>query len=111
MSSINRSEITHLILESLREVLADAEDQRSQAPLTESSPLIGAAGLLDSMGLVTVVVEVEQRLEEEYGISVILADERAMSEAKSPFRTVATLTDYVVRQMSDDSEDASESRR
>jgi hypothetical protein len=40
-------------------------------------------------------VNIEQRLSDGNGISVTYADERAMSEDKSSFRTVHTLFDYV----------------
>ena len=33
---------------------------------------------------------------EELGIAVTLADERAMSQTRSPFRTVQSLTDYIM---------------
>ena len=51
--------------------------------------------VLDSMGLVTLIVDVEQRLEEEYDEVVVLADERAMSQKRSPFLSVGSLADYI----------------
>ena len=39
--------------------------------------------------------EVEQRLAEEHGISILLMSDKAMSQTKSPFRTVATLSDWI----------------
>ena len=47
------------------------------------------------MGLVTLIVDVEQRLEEQYDVVVVLADERAMSQERSPFRSVSSLADYI----------------
>jgi acyl carrier protein len=57
--------------------------------------LIGRQAVLDSLGLVTLVVDLEQRLEEEYGIALVLVDEHAMSQKTSPFRTIESLTDYI----------------
>lgn len=61
----------------------------------EGAALFGGEGVLDSLGFVSLVVAVEQALD-EIGISVILADERALSQKSSPFRTVGSLADYVV---------------
>ena len=47
------------------------------------------------LGLVTLIVSTEQALKERHGVSVTIVDERALSMEKSPFRTVATLADYV----------------
>ena len=61
--------------------------------------LFGHAGALDSLGLVNLIVAVEQAVEDELGASVTLADEKAMSQSASPFRTVGTLAAYVWRQL------------
>ncbi|NJN93660.1 MAG: acyl carrier protein [Anaerolineales bacterium] len=67
----------------------------SPQPFTPETRLIGREAALDSMGLVNLIVEVEQRLEDTYDLTVILADERAMSQKNSPFRSVETLADYI----------------
>ena len=92
----NRSEILRLVLASLEDMLDMADDGRPRpAELGADTRLIGREGVLDSMGLVTLLVDVEQRLEEEHDVVLILADERAMSQQRSPFRSVDALTDYV----------------
>jgi acyl carrier protein len=57
--------------------------------------LLGESGSLDSVGLVNLVVALEQRIEDEFGMALVLADEKAMSYSRSPFRTVQTLHDYI----------------
>jgi D-alanine--poly(phosphoribitol) ligase subunit 2 len=64
----------------------------------ERAPLFGSDGVLDSLGLVSFIVAVEQALDEPPGAAVMLADERAVSQRVSPFRTVGTLADYVMAQ-------------
>jgi D-alanine--poly(phosphoribitol) ligase subunit 2 len=59
------------------------------------APLFGHNGVLDSLGLVSFVVAVEQAIEIEIGVSLTLADEKAMSMRHSPFRTVGSLADYI----------------
>lgn len=59
------------------------------------SVLFGAGGALDSVDFVSLVVDIEQMVEEKFGQIVGLADARAMSQKNSPFRTVGTLAEYI----------------
>src|SRR5262249_58030703 len=68
---------------------------------SSETALFGRAGSLDSLGLVNLIVAVEQAVEDELGASVTLADEKAMSQNASPFRTVGSLAAYVQRQLAE----------
>ena len=57
--------------------------------------LLGAEGILDSMGLVSLIVAVEQDVEDEFGKEITIADAKAMSQKNSPFRTIGSLVDYI----------------
>jgi acyl carrier protein len=57
--------------------------------------LVGQSGKLDSLGLVNLIVTVEQKIEEEFGITITLTDDEAMSQEDSPFETIGKLIDYV----------------
>ncbi len=57
--------------------------------------LFGENGVLDSLGLVTLIVDLEERLEESFSRPFILANEKAMSQKRSPFLTVGGLEDYI----------------
>jgi acyl carrier protein len=63
---------------------------------TPETVLFGKGGKLDSLGLVNLIVATEQRIEEAFGVAVTLADERAMSQQHSPFRTIGSLADYAI---------------
>src|SRR5688572_30469866 len=73
------------------------EQLPEERPLDKSpqTVLFGKNGRLDSLGLVSFIVEVEQELADEFGIAVTLADERAMSQKNSPFLTLQTLEEYI----------------
>jgi acyl carrier protein len=94
--TLDRSAFVQIVISSLQDVM-DLSDREAPAPaeLDEEVRLIGRKGVLDSMGLVNLIVDVEQRLEEEHDVVVVLADERAMSQKNSPFRSVGTLADYI----------------
>ena len=57
--------------------------------------IFGISGRLDSLGLVTLIVAIEQRIEEEFGVTITLTDEGAISQRDSPFRTIGALADYI----------------
>lgn len=65
-----------------------------EGDLHRDTPLFGKDGLLDSMALVRLVVAVEQAIDDRFDRAVSLADERAMSQTSSPYRTVGALAEY-----------------
>lgn len=101
---VSRTDIVELILSTLRDVVS-RKGQQPRQPLGVTTPLIGSQAPLDSLGLVTLVVEVEQRLEEHTDLPITLADERAVSQKQSPFRTVASLADYACALIQDRAHD------
>jgi acyl carrier protein len=66
-----------------------------QLTASRDTALFGQDGKLDSLGLVNFIVASEQKIREDFGQPITLADERAMSQRNSPFRTIGTLTDYI----------------
>jgi acyl carrier protein len=88
------TEIQELVASSLVAILEGQQDV-SPEDIGLRTALIGPEAVVDSIGLVTVIVEVEDRLRIEHGVSVTIADEKAMSEARSPFLTVGSLIEYV----------------
>ena len=65
----------------------------------EDTPLYGRDGKLDSLGLVSLVMDVEQTISQESGDAVVLADERAIAQSRSPFRDVGTFADFVIQRL------------
>lgn len=57
--------------------------------------LYGTNGELDSLGLVNLILAAEEEIEESFDTVISIADERAMSQVNSPFKTVGTLVDYI----------------
>jgi hypothetical protein len=82
-----------------RVVLASLTEEGVALPTPLPDPtelrLIGPGALLRSVALVAMLVGVEQRLQEEFGVGISLMDEHAMSQSRSPFRSVATLVEYL----------------
>lgn len=72
-------------------------NEKIQMDLGMDAPLFGQEGVLDSLELVGLIVELEQAIEDQLGISIVIADERAMSQRSSPFRTTGSLAEYIVK--------------
>lgn len=83
--------LLNMVLETVKEV---GEDQENQALIeaTEETMLFGEH--LDSMGIVFLITDLEAKISEELDVDITLADERAMSQRTSPFRSVKTLIKY-----------------
>ena len=62
---------------------------------SEATVLMGEGGRLDSLAIVRLIVSVEERVQDESGSVVALADERAFAQPASPFGTVGALAKYV----------------
>lgn len=92
---IERTVALNIVYASLQEVFAQTGLDAPTA-LSEETVLVGKDAVLDSLGVVSLIVEVEQRVEGEHGASVTLANDKAMSQRNSPFRTVGVLTDHLV---------------
>jgi acyl carrier protein len=84
-------ELIYPVLDEIKETLEDP-GRLIKAPDT---PLFGSNAVLDSLGLVNLIVVLEERIEDHYGVSVTLANEKAMSRTSSPFRSVSTLAEYI----------------
>jgi D-alanine--poly(phosphoribitol) ligase subunit 2 len=90
----NRKIIENLIFSAVEEINAQLQDER-QLKKSAKTMLFGRDGNLDSLGLVNLLVAIEQNIEDEFDVSLTIADERAMSQKNSPFRTVGSWTGYI----------------
>ncbi len=57
--------------------------------------LFDRSGNLDSLGLVNLIVAIEQKIDEEFGITVSLANEEALATENSPFLSVKSLSAHI----------------
>ncbi len=98
----NHQQIRDIVVITFKEV-SQQLNPNILSDVNDDTVLFGIGGVLDSLGLVNLIVAVEQRLEDELGTVVVLADEKAMAQKNSPFRTVATLVDYIAQQLDEHS--------
>jgi hypothetical protein len=77
-------------------LLNNIHDNKIPIEQGEDCHLYGINGVMNSLSLVSLIVAVEEGIEAEFNRSVILANEKAMSQRNSPFASVRSLADYIV---------------
>ncbi len=74
----------------------ELRDPNDRLACAEDTVLYGHGGSLDSLGLVSLIMDVEAAVNDHFGVQLVLADQRAMMEKRNPFRDVRSLADYVL---------------
>jgi D-alanine--poly(phosphoribitol) ligase subunit 2 len=87
-----KEDLVSLVIKALRET--NGHETKISGVLGGETSLFGQEGILDSIGLVTLIVAVEQAIEDTFGVSISLADEKAMSQRHSPYRTIGSLAEF-----------------
>lgn len=89
---MDRSRVVTLIAD----VVVDITGEELPRPIIESTVLFGSkTAALDSLGLVSAILEVEQRIE-AMGVSGFTIDiAHAMASPTHPFATIGSFADYV----------------
>jgi len=74
-------------------------DNKDEVVNSETA-LTGKDSILDSLGLVSLLIDIEEGLIEMLDIPVQIIDEKALSEKNSPFRTIGTLKIFLGKRYS-----------
>ncbi len=88
--------ITHCIV-SLNDSLTDEE----QIPISQDSVLFGEGSSMDSMGLLNLLMDLEDQLADQ-GFETTILDDHALSQKHSPFKSITSLVDYIYRKIQND---------
>ena len=94
MSVVDKNEAIEIIFNAIKDY-NDEVEEKNILPLSLDLGLFGKDGRLDSLGLVNLIMCIEEKFEEHTGSSIVIADEKAMSQSNSPFRSVNTLAEYM----------------
>lgn len=93
---LNEKNVLEIILRALHN-LNDEIPNEEKFEVSSTMPLFGPSATLDSLALVSVIVDVEGDVSAALGRSISLTDDRAMSQAISPFDDVQTLLAYIMK--------------
>jgi acyl carrier protein len=90
---MTKEEALGIVLRALETLNEELEEPIAVSPTTK---LFGADAVIDSLALVSVIVDVEADASNALGFPVSLTDDRAISQEISPFTDPDTLADYIV---------------
>ena len=93
---MNKIEVENLIMSILKEFIEE-NDIELTGELKKETRLIGSSGFLDSMDLVSLIVEIEEGISDKFSLDIELANDSAMSSRTSPFVNASILSDYIVK--------------
>ena len=87
--------VLKVIYDVLTQLSAETASGGEPPTLSPDTVLFGKNSRIDSLGLVNLIVMAEEKLEEAFGVTLTLADEHAMSMARSPFRDVRSFAEHI----------------
>ena len=102
--AIDRESVIGVIYDAIDELNEQLPDGQPVGK-SKDTVLFGKGTILDSMGLVHLIMDVEQAIFDKFGVSVTLASEKALASERSPFRTVSSLADFVIEFLQDEPND------
>ena len=90
----NREQVVESVLNAIDNLnLQLPEEQHVER--SETAKLFGNEAPLDSLGLVNLIVAVEEQLSDDLELELTLANEKAMSRRTSPFQSVDSLIRFI----------------
>ena len=93
---MNKDKVIEIIVGTIKEYNNGlSKDMQISSDL--GSSIYGGSSNLDSMGLVSFIVGLEQSIEDKFDQSISLADEKAMSQKTSPYQNINSLADYILK--------------
>ena len=93
------TEVREIVFQALT-ALNEELPSDQQVPLSDATLLFGGESTIDSLSLVSVIVDVETEVGTKFR-PVALTDDRAMSRDPSPFTSVGALVSYIVELLSE----------
>ena len=96
-----KENIFEIISEAITELNEELEYEELEN-VTADTAIFGGESGIDSLSLVSLVVEVEGQVNDEFDANVTLADEKAMSSRNSPYRNVSAFTDFIIEKLGED---------
>ena len=86
--------VMNLIYKAFESLNAEREPQK-QISVGPDTCLFGVDSILDSLSLVSVIVDIESLVSEQFDRVISLTDDRAMSRDPVPFTNVNSLKNYI----------------
>lgn len=91
---MEKEKIKEIVLTQVREIVLTFEEG-NMFEVNENTILFGSGSSIDSLSLVSVIVDLEAFFSNEHGFDISLTDDRAMTREISPFDSITSLVDYI----------------
>lgn len=95
IATLTTGHVEELILRALSE-LNEERPEAERVELSLDTALFGPDAAIDSLSLVSLIVDVETALNIDHDLPISLTDDRAMTREVSPFDSVRALRDYIL---------------
>ena len=92
---MERKDILKIVLDQV-ELLKETFSKEQQFEVNDNTILFGKNSNIDSLSLVSLIVDLESIFFDEFNLEISLTDDNAMTRKISPFDTISTLTDYIL---------------
>ena len=92
---MKREQVLKTIIENVKN-LVDTYPENQRFNVDENTILFGLKSEIDSLSLVSVIVDLETEFYDSFNIEISLTDDRAMTREISPYDNISVLTDYIV---------------
>jgi len=91
---MNKDKIYEIVINQVNE-LVDTMPDDQKFEVSKDTILFGNNSNIDSLSLVSLIVDLEGLFAAEHNIDLSLTDDRAMTREQSPFDNITTLVDYI----------------
>ena len=92
---MKREQVLEIIIENVKN-LVDTYPENQRFNVDENTILFGLKSEIDSLSLVSVIVDLETEFYDSFNIEMSLTDDRAMTREVSPYDNISVLADYIV---------------
>lgn len=89
-----KSEILKIILEKINDLNCTLPTNE-QFLVSEQTILFGMGSCIDSLSLVSIIVDLEMHFSDILAYEISLTNDNAMAREKSPFTSVTSLVEYI----------------
>ena len=91
---MNKEEILEIVISNVNS-LVDTLPSDQKFIVDQNTILFGNGSNIDSLSLVSIVVDLESLFSDDYDLEISLTDDKAMMRKKSPFDSIISLVDYI----------------
>lgn len=90
-----KAEIIQIIFEAIDEINKELKPGSKLIKNVETA-LVGESSKLDSLGVVSFITAVEQKMQDKLNLPINLVGERVLFQDNSPFESVNSLAEYIL---------------